>query len=109
MRYAVTAQTERLLADLASLADAAEDRLSFASAAAQREWEAMRYRWPSEVDLRDGSIALSDHQLELMRSKVMRFVSILEAARRTLFLKATARTVEPRVCGQLRCEPAPSE
>jgi len=61
------------------LAEAAEDRLALASAEAQREWEAVRFRWPSEVELRKGTIALSDDDLVLMRAKVMRFVSILGA------------------------------
>ena len=102
MRHAVTARTERLLADLARLADAAEDRLSLASTGAQREWQAMRYRWPSEVDFREGTIALSDQDLELMRSKVMRFVSILEAARTTRVSTVEARSVELRVGGHFR-------
>lgn len=80
MKYTVTARTETLVADLASLAEAAEDRLALASAAARSEWEAVRFRWPSEIELRNGIITLSDDELELMRSKVMRFVSILEAA-----------------------------
>jgi hypothetical protein len=79
MRYAVTARTESLVAELASLAEAAEDRLALASAEAQREWEAVRFRWPSEVELREGTIAFSDDDLALMRSKVTRFVSILGA------------------------------
>ena len=62
------------------LLQAAEDLLALASPAAQREWEALRFQWPSEVDLRKGIIALSDDELELMRSKALRFVRILEAA-----------------------------
>jgi hypothetical protein len=79
MRYTVTARTEKLVADLARLAEAAENRLALASAAAQREWKAVRFQWPSEVDLRTGVIELSDDELERMRSKVRRFVSILES------------------------------
>ena len=80
MRYTVTSRTKSLVAELSMLAEAAEDRLALASAEAQREWEAVRFRWPSEVELRKGTIALSDDDLVLMRAKVMRFVSILGAA-----------------------------
>ena len=80
MRYTVTERTEKLVADLASLAAAADNRLNLASAAAQKEWEAVRFQWPSEVDLRTGAVALSDEELERMRAKVMRFVRILESA-----------------------------
>jgi len=80
MRYTVTSRTKSLVAELSMLAEAAEDRLALASAEAQREWQAVRFRWPSEVELRKGTIALSDDDLVLMRAKVMRFVSILGAA-----------------------------
>ena len=80
MKYTVTCRTTSLVAELSSLAEAAEDRLALASAEAQKEWEAVRLRWPSEVELRQGRIALSDDDLVLMRAKVMRFVSILAAA-----------------------------
>lgn len=80
MRYTVTSRTKSLVAELSMLAEAAEDRLALASAEAQREWEAVRFLWPSEVELRRGTIALSDDDLVLMRAKVMRFVSILGAA-----------------------------
>ena len=80
MKYTVTSRTKSLVAELSSLAEAAEDRLALASAEAQREWKAVRFRWPSEVELRKGIIALSDDELVLMRTKVMRFVSILGAA-----------------------------
>jgi hypothetical protein len=80
MRYTVTSRTTSLVAELSTLAEAAEGRLALASAEAQREWKAVRFLWPSEVELRKGIIALSDDELVLMRAKVMRFVSILTAA-----------------------------
>jgi hypothetical protein len=80
MRYPVTSRTKSLVAELASLAEAADGRLARASADAQREWKALRYRWPTEDELGKGIVELSDDDLEVMRSKVMRFVSILGAA-----------------------------
>jgi hypothetical protein len=68
-----------LVADLASLAEAAEDRLALASAEARREWEGFRFRLPSEVELRRGTLALSDDELARMRSKIKRLLSILAA------------------------------
>lgn len=87
MRYIVTARTERLVADLARLAEAAENGLALASAAAQREWKTVRFQWPSSVDLRTGVIKLSDDELERMRFKVKRFVSILESVGSTTVLE----------------------
>jgi hypothetical protein len=80
MRYTVTPRTTSLVAELSSLAEAAEERLALASAEAKMEWEAVRCRWPSAVELRQGIVALSDDDLVLMRAKVMRFVSILGEA-----------------------------
>src|SRR5579872_6877748 len=80
MRYPVTSRTKSLVAELASLAEAADGRLARASADAQREWKALRYRWPTEDELGKGIVELSDDDLAVMRSKVMRFVSILGAA-----------------------------
>jgi hypothetical protein len=104
MRYAVTSRTESLVAELVGLAEAAQDRLALASAEAQREWEAVRFRWPSEVELRKGVIELSDDDLAVMRSKVMRFVSILGAVASARSSNAEIPTVERRAGANLRIE-----
>jgi hypothetical protein len=104
MRYTVTPRTESLVAELATLAEAAEDRLALASAEAQREWEAVRFRWPSEVELRKGIIELSDDDLALMTSKVTRFVSILGAAESARSSNSEIPTVDRRLGANLRLE-----
>jgi hypothetical protein len=108
MRYKVTARTESLVAELATLAEVAEDRLAFASAEAQREWEAFRFRWPSQVELRKGIIALSDDEVAIMRSKAKRFVSILGAAESARRSNAGIRAVDRRAAADLRLDLAPS-
>jgi hypothetical protein len=107
MRYKVTTRTESLVAELAGLAEAAEDRLGLASAEAQREWAAVRFCWPSEGDLRSGIIALSDDELALIRSKVGRFVSILGAMELRSSI-TESRTVARRAAANLRLDLAPS-
>ena len=104
MRYTVTSRTESLVAELASLAETAEDRLALASAEAQREWQAVRLRWPSEVELHKGIIELSDDDLALMRSKVIRFVTILGAAESARSSKVEIPTVDTRVRANPRLE-----
>jgi hypothetical protein len=104
MRYTVTSRTESLVAELSSLAKAADDRLALASAEAQMEWEAVRFRWPSEVELRKGMIALSDDDLVLMRAKVMRFVSILGAAASVRSSNAQSQEVDRHSDADLRLE-----
>jgi len=106
MRYKVTARTESLVAELATLAEAAEDRLALASAEAQREWEAFRFRWPSQVELRKGTIAFSDDELAIMRSKVERLVSILGAAESARPSNAEIPTVDRRATAAVRLAPS---
>jgi hypothetical protein len=108
MRYKVTNRTEALVAELAILAEGAKDRLALASAEAQREWEVFRVRWPSEIELRKGIIALSDDELSFMRSKVERFVSILGAMESARSSNAEIRTVGRRVVSNFRIDLMPS-
>jgi len=108
MRYKVTARTEWLVAELDHLADAAKVRVALASTEAQREWEAFRLRWPSEVELRRGNIALSDDELALMRSKVERFVSILGTMESGRPSNAEVRTAGSHAAGNFRLDLAPS-
>ena len=82
--------------------------MAFASAEAQGEWEAFRFRWPSQVELRKGIIALSDDELAIMRSKLKRFVSILGAAESAHRSRAEIRTVDRRAAADLRRDLAPS-
>ena len=61
-------------------------------------------RWPSEIELRKGIIALSDDELSLMRSKVKRFVSILGAMESAHPSNAEMRTVGRRAAPNFRVD-----
>jgi hypothetical protein len=51
--------------------------LGRASAAARDEWALQRAVWPSDDDLRRGTIDFTDEDLEALRAKVRRFAEIL--------------------------------
>jgi hypothetical protein len=80
MRYKVTSKTPEIVRDLDRLAALVAPYLGFASPAASREWEAFRGLWPSDEDLREGTMAVSEADLESMPAKVRRFGEILRAA-----------------------------
>ena len=78
MRHKITSKTVSLIAEMVQLGESVEAHLWVASPAARDEWRSQRLRWPSEIELRQGSIALSDDELEVMRAKVKRFNEILD-------------------------------
>lgn len=77
MRYKITNDTGRILNELARLAQGLQDHLPSISAEARREWEELRIRWPSECEVRQGTVVLSYDELAIMESKVRRFHDIL--------------------------------
>jgi len=79
MRHKITSRTVSLLAELVELGESIESHLAVASPAARDEWQNQRLRWPSEIEMRQGSVALSDEELEVMRAKVKRFNDILNS------------------------------
>jgi hypothetical protein len=93
MRHKLTPRTLRIVEELQSLATRAEGQLHHASEAARAEWNAFRMSWPSEHELRQGVLGVSDDALEMMVGKVRRFHDILcELAGR---LGATSKSEAP--------------
>jgi hypothetical protein len=79
MRCKVTARTTRILSELDRLSECVVRALHLASTAAREEWAIFRLRWPSEIERRQGTIALSDGELEMMELRLRRFLEILGA------------------------------
>jgi hypothetical protein len=77
VRFKMTPTTARLLEDLHLLSLDIEPRLELVSAAARGEWREMRSRFPTAQDVANGFSPLSDEQLTVMRSKVVRFRELL--------------------------------
>ncbi len=77
VRFKMTPTTSRLLEDLHLLTLDIEPRLELVSAAARAEWREMRSRFPTAQDVANGFSPISDEQLTVMRSKVIRFREIL--------------------------------
>ena len=77
MRFKMTPTTSRLLEDLHLLSLDIEPRLELVSAAARAEWREMRSRFPTAQDVSNGFSPISDEQLMVMRSKVVRFRELL--------------------------------
>ncbi len=88
MRFKMTPTTNRLLEDLNLLSLDIEPRLELVSAAARAEWREMRSRVPTAQDIAAGFSPISDEQLAVMRSKVIRFRELL-GFRRHLMRGAT--------------------
>ena len=81
MRYKVTPRTHDIVGELNQLAVQVLPHLGVASSAARAEWDAVRALWPSDDDLRQGTMALSDVDLEWIAAKVRRFGEILRGLR----------------------------
>jgi hypothetical protein len=73
----MTPTTTRLLEDLHLLTLDIEPRLEVVSAAARGEWREMRSRFPTAQDVATGFSPISDDQLTVMRSKVIRFRELM--------------------------------
>ena len=75
--HKVTPRTVGIVEELQRLVGRAEDHLPHASHAACAEWRTFRSALPSEHELRQGSVAMSDDVLEMMVGKIQRFYDIL--------------------------------
>jgi hypothetical protein len=82
MPYPISTESRRLLEDLAQLRAEAGALLHKASPGARDEWRKLESRFPSEVEIRRGFMAISKPELEEMRSKIRRFRDILMRGRR---------------------------
>ena len=79
MRHTVGTRTRQLVQDLHDLAAEVESYLHFASQAARSEWRVFQSRWPSDHELRQGAVSISDDALANMAAKLQRFLDILRA------------------------------
>jgi len=100
VRFKMTPTTSRLLEDLHLLSLDIEPRLELVSAAARAEWREMRSRFPNAQDVANGFSPISDEQLTVMRSKVVRFRELLGLRRHlvrvgTPGLGTSASTIAP--------------
>jgi hypothetical protein len=77
MRYPICPESRRILDELGHLRIEARVLLDAASPEARAEWEKLESRFPSDLEIRRGIIALSKPELDEMRSKVRRFRDIL--------------------------------
>jgi hypothetical protein len=104
VRFKMTPTTSRLLEDLHLLSLDIEPRLELVSAAARAEWREMRSRFPTAQDVANGFSPLSDEQLTVMRSKVVRFRELLGLRRHlvrvgTPGMSVSTSTSAPSVLG----------
>jgi len=77
VRFKMTPATGPLLEDLQMLSLDIEPGLELVSAAARGEWREMRSRFPTAQDVATGFSPLSDEELLVMRSKVVRFRELM--------------------------------
>jgi hypothetical protein len=93
MPYQVTERTCEILQDLHRLAAEQGRYLHLASSSAQLEWKEFQLRWPSEIELAQGTIALSEEHLEAITAKVRRFGEILRGLTVRYPARAKSRNV----------------
>jgi hypothetical protein len=80
-RHVVTVRTAMLVRRLIELAVEIDSScIDAASFEARVEWALVRQTWPTPADVRSGRVCLSDEELDLMISKVVRFRTILRRA-----------------------------
>ena len=79
MPYKVTSRTIELVGHLRRLADLVQPLLDRASPAARHEWAAFQSTWPSDTELRQRMVAISDSALETIHAKASRFREILQS------------------------------
>lgn len=83
MRYSICPESRRILDELDHLRTEARTLLDAASPGAREEWEKLESRFPSDLEIRRGLIAISKPELHEMRSKVRRFRDILATGQRS--------------------------
>ena len=79
MRHAVTPKVERVVRDLRAISREIEPQMHLVSQAARDEWTAVQAAWPSDEDLRQGTTALTEDELEDLEIKVRRFRGIVQS------------------------------
>jgi hypothetical protein len=89
VRHTVTAEVEQLVRALRAISYEIEPQVQLVSEAARDEWRSLQAAWPSDQELREGTIALTEDQLEVMEVKALRFRQIVQRLGSTLALHTT--------------------
>jgi hypothetical protein len=80
-KHRVTPALERRVRELRNMGEEIEPELHLVSVDARREWNALQASWPSDSELREGAIALSEERLTTIEAKARRFRDIIRAKR----------------------------
>jgi hypothetical protein len=94
MRNRVTARIERLVRALRMMSDEIEPELHLVSQAARDEWRSLQCTWPSDSELREGAIGLTEDQVEAISAKVRRFRTIVHSLAPTLSALRPVRSID---------------
>jgi hypothetical protein len=70
MRYKITDKTARLLSELRQAIQDARSSLGLAPPAVHAAWDQLRGRFPSDEDIRQGFVSLSEEELAALRAEV---------------------------------------
>jgi hypothetical protein len=79
VRYTVSANIEGLVHALRALSHEIEPQIQLVSQAARDEWRALQAVWPSDEELREGTTALTEGELQAIEVKVRRFREIVKS------------------------------
>ena len=79
LKHKVTPRTESLGRALRTMSAEIEPGLHLVSQAARDEWESLQRVWPSDIQLREGTIALTEIELGTIEAKVRRFRDIVRS------------------------------
>jgi len=79
MHYRVTARTLELVGHLRCFIDSVRPLIDRASPAARHEWAIFQSTWPSDEQLGQETLAISDSALDAIHAKARRFREILQS------------------------------
>jgi hypothetical protein len=99
MTIGVTARMERLVLTLREMSQEIEPELHVVSQMARDEWRSLQGTWPSESQLREGTMELTEEQLEAIAAKARRFKDIVHGL-------ASSHPSEPQLHSLDASEPA---
>jgi plasmid maintenance system antidote protein VapI len=115
VRHVVTARVERLVCALRAISQEIAPHIHLVSQAARDEWTAVQAAWPSDEDLRKGTTALTEGELEDVAIKVRRFrgivqgmgaaMALIQSAPRRMSTAARSMAASPVTRAQVRAVP----
>jgi hypothetical protein len=89
VRHTATAKMKGLVRTLRAISLEIEPQVQLVSQAARDEWSAPQAVWPSDEELREGTTALAEGELEAIEVKVRRFREIVQGLGSTVALRTT--------------------